>query len=68
MMKKQTVLAAFFSIVCMLFMGYECRAAMSGLCYTCHTMHNSQNGSPVVSLTYGTETTDAKAFLLVGSC
>ncbi|UCH45129.1 MAG: hypothetical protein JSV11_00020, partial [Nitrospiraceae bacterium] len=44
------------------------RAAMSGLCYTCHTMHNSQNGSPVVSLTYGTETTDAKAFLLVGSC
>jgi hypothetical protein len=68
MMKKQTVLAAFFSIVCMLFMGYESRAAMSGLCYTCHTMHNSQNGSPVVSLTYGAETTDAKAFLLVGSC
>ena len=65
---KRIYLILIFSLVLMLFMGSESRSAMSGFCSSCHTMHNSQNGSPVVSLTYGAETDDAKEMLLVGSC
>jgi hypothetical protein len=43
-------------------------AAITGQCSDCHTMHNSQNGAVVVSFIYGTETTDAKEYLLIGSC
>ncbi len=46
----------------------EIPAVITGSCSNCHTMHNSQNGAAMVSYIYGTETTDAKNYLLVGTC
>jgi hypothetical protein len=43
-------------------------AEITGYCSNCHTMHNSQNGVEMVTYTYGSETTDAKSFLLRGTC
>ena len=43
-------------------------AKVTGICSNCHTMHNSQNGSVMVTYTYGSETTDTKPYLLRGSC
>jgi hypothetical protein len=43
-------------------------AVITGQCSDCHTMHNSQNGAVMVDYTYGAETTDAKEYLLRGSC
>ena len=43
-------------------------SAMSGQCSNCHTMHNSQGGQPMVTYTYGSETNDAKPYLLRGTC
>jgi len=44
------------------------QSAMTGQCSSCHTMHNSQGGAVMVNLTYGSETTGAKEFLLRGTC
>ena len=41
---------------------------ITGVCTNCHTMHNSQDGSPMVSYVYGSETTESKMFLLRGTC
>lgn len=46
----------------------EIQAVITGICSNCHTMHNSQNGAAMVSYIYGSETTDAKDYLLVGTC
>ena len=60
----------YFSISCIfiLIMATVVQSAMTGQCSNCHTMHNSQNGAVMVNLTYGAETTDAKAFLLRATC
>jgi hypothetical protein len=54
--------------IVLLFFTIEARAAVVGKCSNCHTMHNSQNNTVMVTYTYGSETTDAKIFLLRGTC
>jgi hypothetical protein len=46
----------------------EVPAVITGQCSDCHTMHNSQNGAEMVDYTYGSETSDAKDYLLRGTC
>jgi hypothetical protein len=60
----------YFCITCIfiVIMAAVAQSAMTGQCSNCHTMHNSQGGAVMVNLTYGAETTDAKEFLLRGTC
>ena len=44
------------------------QAKVSGNCSNCHTMHNSQNGAPVIFLAPGETDTDPKESLLRGTC
>jgi hypothetical protein len=46
----------------------EVHAVITGICSDCHTMHNSQGGSAMVTYTYGSETTEPKSYLLRGTC
>ncbi|UCD34448.1 MAG: hypothetical protein JSU90_09120 [Nitrospiraceae bacterium] len=55
-------------LVVLLVYPFISRAEITGQCTNCHTMHNSQNGAPMVSYTYGAESTGPKEYLLRGSC
>lgn len=43
-------------------------SSVTGPCSGCHTMHNSQDSNVMVTYTYGSETTDSKEYLLIGTC
>ncbi|UCH82048.1 MAG: hypothetical protein JSW20_05315 [Nitrospiraceae bacterium] len=54
--------------IIVLMMTTAAHSVLTGQCSSCHTMHNRQNNSEMVNLTYGTETTEAKDYLLRGTC
>ena len=58
----------FFGILFPAFIPLEVFAVITGQCSDCHTMHNSQSGTPMVSYLYGSETADPKEYLLRGTC
>ena len=70
-MRKFTLKVAIFACFFLVFYGIG-YAKVSGPCYYCHTMHNSQNGSPVArgDAAWGEAagSTDAIPNLLVSSC
>ena len=64
----KTYLYFFITCIFIVIMATVVQSAITGQCSNCHTMHNSQGGAEMVNLTYGSETTDAKEFLLRGTC
>ncbi len=67
-MKPGSIISGLIIFAMAFFCSLEVHAAITGQCSDCHTMHNSQNGADMVSFTFGAETTDAKEFLLIGTC
>jgi len=65
---QRNVVLLITTIVILISFSSVSMSVMSGQCSNCHTMHNSQGGQPMVTYTYGSETTDAKEFLLRGTC
>ncbi len=65
---KKKYVFCFFAMICVLMMTSMVYAVLSGQCSTCHTMHNKQNNLAMVNLIVGSETTDAKQYLLRGTC
>ncbi len=57
-----------FTGLLFLMMSTMVHAVMSGQCSNCHTMHNRQDGNVMVTLKRPAESTDAKEYLLRGTC
>jgi hypothetical protein len=46
-MKTVKYIRFFIALLCLLFISVDEPFALNGVCSSCHTMHNSQNGSPM---------------------
>jgi hypothetical protein len=57
-----------FFVLCYLLFASSLQAKMTGACSDCHTMHNSQNGQPMIYLAPGETDTTPKGALLRGTC
>jgi len=66
---KKTLLVVFLAVMALVFANGVSNATLTGVCSTCHTMHNSQDGT---AMTYdvdgATLTTTPRGYLLIGSC
>ncbi|MCK4819689.1 hypothetical protein KA005_28240 [bacterium] len=68
---KKKILTLTTMIACIAMVALFCGtgyAAVSGRCDICHTMHNSQAGSPMAEDTLGAATTTPNAHLCLSSC